>query len=252
MLKEIQPIPKDFTPADKFLEDKVILVTGAAGAIGSAVARACAQFGAVLVLLDKNVKGLETCYDEIISARGKTPAIYPLDLIGASEKDYHDMAITIQNELGRLDAVIHCAAQLGALIPLEHFETELWLKIMHSNLNAPFLLTRACLPLLKQQQASIIFTTDKTGRQGKAYWGAYAVANAGLENLVQVMADELQGNTNINVCSLDPGEIRSALHALAYPGKTANTLTDANDISYAYLYLLSEAGRRYSGQPFAV
>ena len=83
---------------------------------------------------------------------------------------------------------------------IDDYDAELWFRAMQVNLNAPFLLTQVCLPLLRRApRASIVFTSDAVGRRGRAYWGAYAVAKAGLEGLMQVLADELDIPVHIHL-----------------------------------------------------
>lgn len=246
-------IPRDWQPKDQFLEDRVILITGAGNGIGAAVARHCAQYGASVVLLDKSVRSLEQVYDAIESSGGAQPAIYPMNLEGASEKDFLDLANTIDTEFGRLDGLLHNAAMLGALIPVAHFETELWFRILQVNLNAPFLLTRACLNLLTQSQdASILFSSDAVGRHGKAYWGAYGASKAATENLMQTLADELEFNTRVRVNSLDPGAVASGLRNLAYPGENPQTVASPEDAVRPHLYILGPDSNGITGQQFTM
>ena len=122
-------IPDDWRPRQDLLSERVILVTGAGRGIGAAVARSYAQYGATVILLDKVVRELEQVYDTIESAAGVQPAIYPMNLEGASENDYLNLANTIEKEFGRLDGLLHNAAMLGALIPIAHFESELWYNV---------------------------------------------------------------------------------------------------------------------------
>ena len=158
-------IPDDWQPRQDLLKERIILVTGAGNGIGAAVAQSYAQYGATVILLDKVTRNLEQVYDIIESASGVQPAIYPMNLEGASEKDYLDLAATIEREFGRLDGLLHNAAMLGALIPITHFEAELWYRILQVNLNAPFLMTHACLNLLQHSDdASILFSSDEVGR----------------------------------------------------------------------------------------
>ena len=244
-------IPDDWSPADIFLQDRIILITGAANGIGAALAHACAVRGATVVLLDKVVRGLEQVYDRIEAAGAPQPAIYPMDLEGAAEKDYFDLAATLEREFGRLDGLVHNAAMLAALVPMAHFDAELWYRILQINLNAPFMLTRACLtPLMQSQDASIIFSSDSVGRKGKAYWGAYGVSKAGAENLMQILADELETNTAIRVNSVDPGPVATALRNLAYPGENPERLAKPEDVVRPYLYLLGADSRGITGQQF--
>jgi NAD(P)-dependent dehydrogenase (short-subunit alcohol dehydrogenase family) len=246
-------IPDNWSPSGASLKDRIILITGAGNGIGAAVACACAGQGATVILLDKVVRSLEAVYDRIEAAGGPQPAIYPMDLEGATEKDYFDLAGTLASEFGRLDGLLHNAAMLGALVPVAHFETELWYRIMQINLNAPFLLTRACLsPMMKSGDASILFCTDAVGRKGKAYWGAYGVSKAGNENLMQILADELETNTPIRVNSIDPGPVATALRSLAYPGEHPDKLARSDDVVRPFLYLLGGDSRGATGQQFEI
>lgn len=244
-------IDPSWEPAPGLFEDKVLLVTGAADGIGRALARASAAYGATVVLLDKNVRGLESLYDEIVTANGPEPAIYPIDLKGATPADFENLATTLEQEFGRLDGLVNNAAYLGTLTPLSHYDDELWLDVMQTNLNAPFLLTRSCLGLLeKSDTASVLFLSDSVGRHGKAYWGAYGIAKAGIENMAQILADELENNTAIRVNSFDPGPVRTALRLIAYPAEDREVLATPEDVIKPCLYLLGSDSIGITGQQF--
>ena len=112
-------IPDNWQPRKDLLKERIILVTGAGTGIGAAVAKSCARYGATVILLDKVIRNLEQVYDAIESASAIQPAIYPMNLEGAAEKDYQDLATTIEKEFGRLDGLLHNAAMLGALFILD-------------------------------------------------------------------------------------------------------------------------------------
>ncbi|MGD8802799.1 MAG: SDR family NAD(P)-dependent oxidoreductase, partial [Gammaproteobacteria bacterium] len=151
------------------LDDKVILITGSGDGIGKAVALACAERGATIILLGRTVHKLEQVYDEIKNNGCPEPAIYPMNLEGATPTDYEELNTNIDREFGRLDGLHNNAGWLGASTPIEIYDTELWYKVMQVNLNAPFLLTKACIPLLrKSTSARIVFTADD---KSSAYWG---------------------------------------------------------------------------------
>ena len=93
-----------YVPSPNAFQDQVFLITGAGACLGRAIAIASARFGATVVLLDKEVRRLEEVYDEIMTAGYAEPAIYPLDLQGATAKDYADLAENIQQQFrGRSD-----------------------------------------------------------------------------------------------------------------------------------------------------
>ena len=245
--------PDNWLPSQNLLQDRVILVTGAANGIGKALVKDMAAHGATTVLLDRDVHGLEQVYDEIIAAGHPQPAIYPMDLQGAGPDDYTRLAATLENEFKQLDGLIHNAAQLGALVPFANYEHELWFQTLQTNLNAPYLLTMACLGLLNaSKDASIVFTSDTVGRHGKAYWGAYAVSKAGMEAFMQILADELEVNTTIRVNSIDPGPVRTTLRRTAYPAENSNTLNAAEDITKPFLYLVGPDSQGTTGQQFTL
>ncbi|HET8808263.1 MAG TPA: SDR family NAD(P)-dependent oxidoreductase [Methylophaga sp.] len=237
-----------FTAETSLLQDQVILVTGAAGGIGSEVAKSYARQGATVVLLDKQLPTLEQVYDAIVDDGSPQPALYPFDLKGATNRDYQQLVERITDNFGRLDGLVHCAAVLGQLAPAVHQDLKTWGETLHVNLTAAFLLTQACLPLLQQTktQSFIVFTTDSN--QNKAYWGAYGISKAGLENLCQQLAKELEAENKVRVCCLDPGQTRTALHARAYPAKDPNQLPEPAAVVPAYLYLASPHSMHLNGQ----
>lgn len=248
-----QHIPDAYTPSKADFQDRVILVTGAGDGIGKEVTKALAMLGATVIMLGRTTRKLEALYDEIMEAGGTEPVIQPFNLEGAAPKDYEQLIEAIRDNLGRLDGVFNNAGQLGALAPIELHDLELWYKILQVNLNAPLMLTRAALPLLRAaEDASILFTADKVGRQGKAYWGAYGVAKAGLENLSTVLADEheTEGTVRSNTCY--PGPVRTRLRRQAYPGEDASTLKGPEEVITPFLYLLGAASKGISGGQFSV
>lgn len=245
----VTKIPEGYTPAADLLRERVVLVTGAGGGIGMAVSRAFAAHGATVVLLGRTVRKLEAVYDLIVSAGGPTPAIYPLDLEGAVPEDYAELAERLADDLGRLDGLLHNAGMLGPLCPLEHYPPQQWLRVTQVNQHAPFLLTRACLALLEQApDASVVFTSSGVGRRGRAYWGAYAVTKFAIEGMMQVLADELEANTSVRANSINPGPVRTAMRAAAYPAEDPAGLAAPEDVVLPYLYLMGPDARGVSGQ----
>ncbi len=239
----------DYKPSNTLLADRIILVTGAGDGIGKAAAKSFAAHGATVILLGRTTAKLETVYDEIEQAGHPQPAIYPMNLEGATPNDYNNLAEVVIKNFGHLDGLLHNAGILGNLTPIEHYNAEQWNKVIQVNLNAPFLLTKACLTAMRQApNASIIFTSANVGRKGKAYWGAYASAYFGIEGLMQTLADELETNTNIRVNSIDPGAVHTKMRTDAYPGEDYTNLPVPDDIMPLYLYLMGQDSNAVNGQ----
>ena len=243
----------DYKPEKNILDDRIILVTGAGQGIGRAVSIALAQFGATLVLLDKSLTDIEAVYDEIENNGSPTPALFPLNLESATENDFQMLHDTLQQEFGKLDGLLHNAAELPYLARIDDYELSDWNSVMQVNINAAFLISRACLPLLRQSKdASIVFNSDTAGRKGKAYWGAYGVSKFALEGLMQTLAEETEDNSPIRVNSLDPGAVRTKLRAQIFPGENPENLPVAEDIARAWVYLLGPDSKKLSGQAFSM
>ena len=233
------------------LEQRVILVSGAQGGLGSAAAEACAAAGATLVLLGRRLPKLNRVYDAC-AKRGPEPMLYPLDLEGASPDDYAELADRLFRELGRLDGVLHCAAEFRGLTPLEHTDPAVFARAVHVNLTAPWWLTQACLPLLKQAaDAAVVFALDDTRRVGQAYWGGYGLAQHGVAALVGMLQAEL-GDASVRVSALQPGPMRTSLRSKAYVEDEDREARDPADYAQACVTLLSPAGAEHRGRVWSV
>jgi NAD(P)-dependent dehydrogenase (short-subunit alcohol dehydrogenase family) len=244
-------IPKQFTPDAGLLAGRVILITGAGGGLGRALAVESARAGASVILSGRNAAKLDRVYDEIEKLGGPQPAIAALDLAAATAADYDNLAKTIDDEFGKLDGLVHCAALLGDRTPLEQYDVPTWCKVLHVNLTVPFILTQVLLPnLRKSVDASVIFVSSGVVTNQRPYWGAYAVAKSGLESVRSMLSQELEGEPNIRVNSVNPGRMRTGMRAAAYPAEDPNTLPAPVSVSGTFLYLLSALGRGIDGQYF--
>lgn len=223
------------------LQNKVILITGASKGIGRAVALKAGEQGATVILLSKSVKKLESVYDEMVALGYPEPAIHPLNLVNMTPEDAHTLAQSIEQMFGRCDGVIHNAGISGPITPLEHLAPHKWQEVIHLNLNVPYLLTHALLPLLKKSpSSSIIFTTADEANKGKAYWSAYSASKFGVRALAQSLHEELENHTSIRVNCINPGKIRTALRINAYPGLDPESFPLPESISEHYIHLLTD------------
>ncbi|MBR9827589.1 MAG: YciK family oxidoreductase [Oceanospirillales bacterium] len=234
-------------PADS-LKGRIILVTGAGAGIGRAAAWHYAAQGATVILLGRTLERLESLYDEIEAAGYPKPAIAPMNLDTATEHDYIELSNQLHDEFGRLDGILHNASLLGMRTPIENYDPITWDQVMRVNVQAPFLMTQALLPLLHlSDDASIIFTSSSVGRKGRAYWGAYAVSKFATEGMMQVLADELENTQGIRVNAINPGATRTQMRAYAYPAEPPESNPTPAEIMPAYLYLMGPDSRQVNG-----
>jgi NAD(P)-dependent dehydrogenase (short-subunit alcohol dehydrogenase family) len=243
--------PEPDKPVPLSLRDRVVFITGASGGLGAPLARACAALGATVVLHGRVVRKLEALYDEIVAAQHPEPTILPLDLAKATADDFGNVANALQTQLGRLDGLVHTAALLGTLGPIEHQSFDSWLSLLRVNVAAPMGLTRALLPLLNgSADASVVFTLDSRGEQPRAFWGGYAVTKAGVATLARELADEWENRPHLRINAVVPGPIRSPLRGRTHPGEDRAALPLPQALVPLYLHLLSGQAKADSGQLF--
>jgi NAD(P)-dependent dehydrogenase (short-subunit alcohol dehydrogenase family) len=241
---EYRAAPEDFA-------ERVVLVTGATAGIGRVVARELVTSGATVILHGRNEKALEALYQEL-KPLGPEPSVAQIDLERAQGPQYLELTSEIEARYGRLDGLLHNAAILGDLSPIEHYDIGTWQRVLLVNLTAPFILTRCLLPLLRSSaDASVVFTTSSVGRRGRAFWGAYSVAKAGIENFAEILADELE-KTPIRVNVVNPGRTRTRMRARAYPGESPETVPPPERNAPPFLYLLGGASREVRGRRFDI
>ena len=232
------------------LKGRNILVTGGGYGIGRTAALTYARAGATVLLLGRTQEALNDTYD-LIEAEGlPQAAVIPFDLEEKDEDPYRQLAELIEENFDHLDGVLLNAGVLGQRAPLESAHIETWQKVMQINVNGQLALMKHLLPVLRKApaDASVIFTSSSVGRQGRAYWGAYAVSKFATEGLMQVMAEELENTSQIRVNAINPGATQTSMRAAAYPAENPKDLTKPEDIMPLYLYLMEPASIGVHGQ----
>ncbi|MEE8325593.1 MAG: SDR family NAD(P)-dependent oxidoreductase [candidate division NC10 bacterium] len=227
------------------LKEKVALVTGGSRGIGKAVAAAYAREGAEVVVTARDLGSLEAAAKEIRNSGGRVVA---LQADVADRHQVKDLAKEINRRFGRLHVLLNNASLLGPRVPILEYPEEEWEAVMAVNLNGPFFVIKACLPLMTAGgEGSIINVSSGVGRIGKPRWGAYAASKFGLEGLTQILAAELQP-LHIRVNAVNPGGTRTTMRAAAYPEEDPLTLPSPEEITPVFVYLASDASRDVTGQ----
>jgi len=224
------------TPAapGKALAGRIALVTGASRGIGRAVVLALAEAGAHVIIVARTTGALEEVDDEV-RARGGTATLVQLDLRKPDRVDA--LGPSVFQRWGKLDILVGNAGILGPLSPLAHVTNDAWSDVMEINLNANWRLIRTLDPLLRRSDAGrAIFVSSGAASAKNAYWGPYAVSKAGLEALVKTYAHEIEA-TPIRANIINPGPIRTAMRAKAFPGEDPLRLATPEEIAPLFLEL---------------
>lgn len=198
-------------------EKKLALVTGASRGIGREIACRLAVTGYHVVLVARTEAGLAET-DDLIHQQGGTATIAPLDL--ASSEDVDRLAAVVGKRWGRLDLLVLNAAMLGSLGPLAHATPQEFESVIELNLVAQWRLIRDFDAMLRIARGTVVAVTSSVGSRPRAYWGAYSVSKAGLENMAALYAGEMH-KLGVNVLLVDPGATRTRMRAQAYPGEEA-------------------------------
>lgn len=242
---------KTYQPESDLLKDRVILITGAGQGMGRATAVTFAKYGATVVLHGRKVEKLEHAYDEIESLGQTSAIILPFDFEETDADSLAALTEAITSQVGRLDGILHNAAFTYGAMPLEHHTYEQWQAILQVNLLVPAMLTRACTPLLKASpDASVIMTGDTHGEVPSAYWGAFAVAKAGIGALVKIQAEEWEIYPNLRINTLIPGAVNSPQRAKTHPGTNNRLLPEPEMLMKTYLFLMGPDSTGQTGKVF--
>jgi len=202
----------------------VALITGAAGGLGSALAKQLARAGSDLLLVDKNTRALESLSDELIGAGLPEPGICTMDLATAVPGDYDQLAAILRDEYKGMDAFIHCAVAFGGLQPMEQIAPAQWQECFTVNLMSAVQIICICGPMLRSDGGGkVVLIQDNAKVSSSAYWGPYGVSKAALSSLAAILSEELEEG-NLELIRITPEPMRTDLRARAYLAEDPNTI----------------------------
>ncbi len=210
---------------------RVALVTGASRGIGQATAVSLATMGLHCVLLARTPGGLDET-DDLIRTRGGTATLLPLDLADGDAIDL--LGPSLAERFGRLDVLVHAAAELGTLTPVPHIRSRDWDAVIAVNLAATWRLIRTLSPLLSASPSGrAVFLTDAVATAPRAFWGLLAASKAGQEALVRAWQAEMRAHPQLRIALFDPGPTATRLRAQAMPGEAAASLPSPETVGAA-------------------
>ncbi|MBP1843655.1 NAD(P)-dependent dehydrogenase (short-subunit alcohol dehydrogenase family) [Rhizobium petrolearium] len=228
------------------LKNRIALVTGASRGIGYFTALALAKAGAHVIATARTVGGLEEL-DDAIKAVGGTATLVPFDLTDMAAIDR--LGASIFERWGKLDILVANAGILGVISPLGHIEAKVFEKVMTTNVTATWRLIRSVEPLLVKSDAGrAILLSSGVASNPRAFWGAYAMSKAAIENMGRIWAEET-AHTSLKVNLVNPGATRTAMRAQAVPGEDPEMLPHPSEVAEKILFLASpdmqESGRLF-------
>jgi NAD(P)-dependent dehydrogenase (short-subunit alcohol dehydrogenase family) len=199
------------------LDGKVAIVTGASSGIGRAIAVGLAGAGAQVALVGRDARRLESVRSEI---GGGEVLVADLDDDGTPTR----IVARTTAAFGRVDVLINCAGVFlpGPIDDSAELLDRQWL----TNVRAPFRLTLAALPALREAKGSIIFLSSIAGHIGFPASSAYCATKGAVELMTKAMAVEEAPN-GVRVNAISPGNVETPMnaHLLADPSYKQAMLT---------------------------
>ncbi len=237
-----------YLPEQNSFSQKHIVITGATDGIGKALAIACAKNGAQLLLIAKDEHKLSALINELKQISGAKHQHYLIDFSLAGETDYIKFAEHLSEQNKAIDSLILNAGYMEALQGIRNFPLEIWLRTITVNQHSPFMLAKCCIPFLeKSSDPSIIFSTHACN---KAYWGAYGVAKTAQIGMMEILANELDGDKPIRVNGVDPSPVRTKLRLTNFPGINPDKFAAPEEVISPYLFFISPDSKGITGKNY--
>jgi NAD(P)-dependent dehydrogenase (short-subunit alcohol dehydrogenase family) len=229
--------------------DHVVIVTGAAGNLGSAVVRAFQSAGAKLVLVDRAADRLGSIFADMADSPNHL-FVPSIDLTKAD--DVQTMVERAINHFGRIDVLANTAGGYRAGTPVHETPIETWDFMLNLNARSVFLASRAVIPhMLREGHGKIISVAASGAARGRANMAAYTVSKAAVIRLTESMAAELK-DEGINVNCVMPGTIDTPANRQAMPDADYSRWTKPEAIADVILFLASEGARTLNGASIPV
>jgi len=226
------------------LHDKVALITGGSRRIGASTARMLHQYGMNLVIhYRRSADEAEALRAELCQKRPDSVLLIRGDLTELAK--IKNLVRQCVAKLGRLDALINNASAFYPT-PVRSANEDQWQAVMDTNLKAPFFLSQAATPYLKETQGTIVNITDMYADRPLLEHSIYCASKAGLWSLTKSLAYELGPDIRVNAVA--PGAIMwpendtdELSHQRLVSRTPLKSVGDADDIARAVMFLLTDA-----------
>jgi NAD(P)-dependent dehydrogenase (short-subunit alcohol dehydrogenase family) len=219
--------------------DRVALVTGASGALGSAAATAFRDAGATVAAVDVVVPGNE---DAQLDAN-EGIAFYEADL--TDETEVERVVDDVIDDQGRLDHLLNVAGTWRGGTPIHETDESTFDLLFDVNLRTAFLTSKHALPYLHDREGSIVSVSARSSLSGGEGDGLYRAAKAGIRLLTETLAEENEGAVRAN--AVMPSVIDTPANREAMPDANHEKWVDPAEIADVMLFLCSDATGVTSG-----
>ena len=229
--------------------DRVVIVTGAAGNLGGAVARAFQAAGAKMVLVDRAADRLPRLFPDLVDSPNHFLAT-SVDLTNADAVE--TMVDETAKRFGRVDVLVNTAGGFRAGTPVHETPLETWDFMLNLNARTVFIASRAVIPhMLQQGSGRIVNVAARAALKGGAKMAVYSVSKSAVVRLTESMAAELKKD-GINVNCVLPGTIDTPQNRQAMPKADHSRWVKPEAIADVILFLASDTARAVQGAAIPV
>ncbi|MFB6192464.1 MAG: SDR family oxidoreductase [Haloarculaceae archaeon] len=221
-------------------EGQVVLVTGASGALGSAIAEAFADAGATVAAADVVAPDDE---DALLDADRRGIDFYQGDF--TDEADVSGTVGAVVDDHGRLDALCNIAGTWRGGDPIHETDAGLFDMLFDVNLKTMFLASKHAIPHLQETEGAIVSVSARSSLEGGEGDGIYRATKAGVRLLTETIAEENLGTVRAN--AIMPGVIDTPMNREMMSGADFSKWADPADIAEVVLFLCSDAADVTSG-----
>jgi NAD(P)-dependent dehydrogenase (short-subunit alcohol dehydrogenase family) len=221
--------------------ERVVLVTGGSGGLGSAVTEVFLANG-WRVAVPTHASGGVEALEALAAEHSDRLTWFPADL--STETGAGEAVARTANWGGRLDAVVHTVGGYAGGAPLHETAVDEWDRMLSINLRSAFLIARAAIPRLPAGGA-LVFVSSRAALQGRKGHVPYAVSKAALLTLTEAIAEEYRGRVRAN--AVLPGTIDTRANRAAMPDAKHETWTPPAEIARVILFLASGESGVVSG-----
>lgn len=235
------------------LEKKTVLITGAAGGIGRALALRLAQAGAQIALCDRDANALEKLEQEI-REQGGVAERYAADI--GSQQSCQDLAKSVADRFGAIDSLVHSAG-IYPEAKVAEMSTEQWRQLMQINLDGTFYMCQAVMPYLSER-SSIVNLSSMAGHRGSYAHAHYSASKGAVTSFSKSLALELAPRTRVNCVA--PGIIETPMTRDLLRAKGQSLLAStplqrfgtAQEVADVILFLCSDLASFVTGETIHV
>ena len=226
------------------LKDKVMIITGASGNLGRAVAACVQAQGARMVLVERSVEHLKAAYGEL---KGSDQRWLAGDVDMTDPKAVNAMAAEAHKRFGRLDGLVNTVGGFRGGKPVHEADLAEWDFMYDINVRTALHACRAVIPyMLQAQRGRIVNVASRNAFQGSPNYAAYSAAKTAVLRLTESLAGELK-TRGINVNCIVPGTIDTPQNREAMPKADFSTWVPPEDIAHVIAFLLSDEARSVTG-----